>query len=322
MTGQGEPRQLTIAEIKRLCSFPDDYVLTGQPRRPVVTPRELGAAADDGGRRPCPGPGAVTDRRVALLGRPGRVHDAARSRRRRPPLPRRRRSERQRSRLGAAGDRRRERRTGPATRTASRSSRPPLRPRRRRRGSSRRRGRAGRPSGRRRTGGPRCETLTDTAWTCLDLNASLLATMPPVPRRRCRRRCRGLVEQPGPGPVHVVGRVRQAAVLGLPAGRGVRARHRPLRNGCPARFHVVAAVVVNAEMVGGRRRYRSAASTSPTTCCTSGTQSTTVRRPRARPARGRPGPARRRLGARRATPRNLAAVGRRPERGARSIPTS
>ena len=62
---------------------------------------------------------------------------------------------------------------------------------------------------------------------CLDLNASVLATMPPVSRQRGTVDRRRMAQQPRAGDLLELGRVRQAAVLGLPIGRGVRARRPP-----------------------------------------------------------------------------------------------
>ena len=151
--------------------------------------------------------------------------------------------------------------------------------------------------------------MTDIAWTCLDLNSSLLATMPPVPGRGVPEPAGRLVEQPGPRPVHVVGRVRQTTVVGLPARRSVRARHRPLLERVPG------PVPCRPRLVRRRRlrrtasaSTRSARKTSPATCCTSATS----RRPvtptvtaRSRPA----GPAWSRPTSSPATPSNMASAG-------------
>ena len=63
------------------------------------------------------------------------------------------------------------------------------------------------------------QTLTDTAWTCVDLNASVLSTMPPYLVNAAPTLGRRLADQPRAVAVHELGGVRQAAVLGLPGRR-------------------------------------------------------------------------------------------------------
>ena len=59
-------------------------------------------------------------------------------------------------------------------------------------------------------------SLTDTAWACLDLNSSVMATMPPYLVGASPNLPHAWLDEPRPGPVHVVGGVREAALLGLP----------------------------------------------------------------------------------------------------------
>ena len=72
------------------------------------------------------------------------------------------------------------------------------------------------------------QSLTDTAWMCLDLNTQALSTMPPYLVDARRQPERRLAAQPGAGHLHLLGGIREAAVLGLPARRGVRDRDRVL----------------------------------------------------------------------------------------------
>ena len=116
------------------------------------------------------------------------------------------------------------------------------------------------------------DALTDTAWTCLDLNSSVLATMPPYLVGAADNLDAGWLRNPEPRHLHVVGGVRQAAVLGLPARRGVRHRDSPLRD------RLAGALSCRARLGGRTSRWStgcaataSAPSTSPATCCTSAT---------------------------------------------------
>jgi len=109
--------------------------------------------------------------------------------------------------------------------------------------------------------GGHLELLTDTAWTCLDLNSSLLATMPPYLVGASPTLPTEWMNNPDPdlytsweefakqlfwdyqlGEVFVLATARYSGPLGP-------------NTGYPARFHVVEPWAVNVEMVGGRRVY-------------------------------------------------------------------
>jgi HK97 family phage portal protein len=100
------------------------------------------------------------------------------------------------------------------------------------------------------------ETLVDTAWMCLDLNASIIATMPPYATTD-----EGLVPSPvwleNPDPDHYTSWNEFAKQLWWDYQMGeayvlCTARY---ANGYPARFHVVEPWLVTVDMVGGLRDY-------------------------------------------------------------------
>ena len=100
------------------------------------------------------------------------------------------------------------------------------------------------------------ETLVDTAWMCLDLNASIIATMPPYATTDD-----GLVPSPvwleNPDPDHYTSWNEFAKQLWWDYQMGeafvlCTARY---ANDYPARFHVVEPWLVTVDMVGGLRDY-------------------------------------------------------------------
>ena len=118
--------------------------------------------------------------------------------------------------------------------------------------------------------GPRSNQLADTAWTCIDKNASAPGDDAAVPGERGPDGGRGLAEEPGPGDLHELGGVREATVLGLPGcGEAFVLATACYSTGWPARFHVVPPWYVNVELDSrlppvldrrGRRDRRRAAS--------------------------------------------------------------
>ena len=66
--------------------------------------------------------------------------------------------------------------------------------------------------------GNHVDVLTDTAWTCVDLNASVMSIMPPYLVGAAPSLSADWLTNPDPDHVRVVDRVRQAAVVGLPVG--------------------------------------------------------------------------------------------------------
>ena len=100
------------------------------------------------------------------------------------------------------------------------------------------------------------EGLVDTAWMCLDLNSSIIATMPPYATQDA-----GLVASPtwleNPDPDHYTSWNEFAKQLWWDYQMGeafvlCTARY---ANGYPARFHVVEPWLVTVDMVAGLRTY-------------------------------------------------------------------
>ncbi len=100
------------------------------------------------------------------------------------------------------------------------------------------------------------EGLVDTAWMCLDLNSSIIASMPPYATTDA-----GLVPSPmwldNPDPDHYTSWNEFAKQLWWDYQMGeafvlCTARY---ANGYPARFHVVEPWLVTVDMVGGLRTY-------------------------------------------------------------------
>lgn len=98
--------------------------------------------------------------------------------------------------------------------------------------------------------------LVDTAWAALDLNASVLSSMP-VYGVSGRRRVRLPSWSENPDPDRYTSWEEFAKELFWDYGTGevFVLQTAPYADGYPARFHVVAPWLVNADMVDGLRRY-------------------------------------------------------------------
>ena len=92
---------------------------------------------------------------------------------------------------------------------------------------------------------------------CLDLNASVLSTMPPYLVNAPRVAGRAVVAEPEPGHLHGRGRSsRKQLFWDYQLGEAFVLATSRYSTGWPARFHVVPPWTVNVEMDEGRRVYR------------------------------------------------------------------
>jgi HK97 family phage portal protein len=99
------------------------------------------------------------------------------------------------------------------------------------------------------------QTLTDTAWTCLDLNASLLATMPPYLVGASASLPDDWLTNPDPAIYSSWEEFAKQLFWDYQLGEVFVLATAYYANGWPARFHVVPPWFINAEMTGGSRRY-------------------------------------------------------------------
>lgn len=99
------------------------------------------------------------------------------------------------------------------------------------------------------------QTLTDTAWTCLDLNASLLATMPPYLVDASATLPDDWLTNPDPDKYASWEEFAKQLFWDYQLGEAFVLATAWYANGLPARFHVVEPWYVEVEMIGGRRRY-------------------------------------------------------------------
>lgn len=99
------------------------------------------------------------------------------------------------------------------------------------------------------------QTLTDTAWTCLDLNSSLLATMPPYLVGASASLPDDWIDNPDPAKYASWEEFAKQLWWDYQLGEAFVLATAYYSNGRPARFHVVEPWFVNVEMVGGRRVY-------------------------------------------------------------------
>jgi HK97 family phage portal protein len=103
----------------------------------------------------------------------------------------------------------------------------------------------------------KCQSLTDTAWTCLDSNASILSTMPPYLVGAADSLSAGWLSNPDPDQYASWEEFAKQLFWDYQgAGEAFVLATAYYATGWPARFHVVAPWNVNAEIDGtGRRRY-------------------------------------------------------------------
>jgi HK97 family phage portal protein len=103
--------------------------------------------------------------------------------------------------------------------------------------------------------GGHLQDLTDTAWTCIDLNASVLASMPPYLVGAADSIDAGWLRNPDPDIYTSWDEFAKQLCWDYQLGEAfviVTARY---ATGYPARFHVVPPWAVNVDMVDGIRRY-------------------------------------------------------------------
>jgi hypothetical protein len=101
----------------------------------------------------------------------------------------------------------------------------------------------------------RFSALADTAWLCIDLNASILASMPPYLVGASATLPDFWIENPDPSIYTGWGEFLKQFAWDYQLGEAFILTTARYANGFPARFHVVSPWLVNAEMVGGIRRY-------------------------------------------------------------------
>jgi HK97 family phage portal protein len=99
------------------------------------------------------------------------------------------------------------------------------------------------------------QTLTDTAWTCLDLNASLLATMPPYLVNASPTLPDDWLDNPDPAKYASWEEFAKQLFWDYQLGEAFVLCTARYANGFPARFHVVDPWYIDVEMLAGRRRY-------------------------------------------------------------------
>ena len=97
--------------------------------------------------------------------------------------------------------------------------------------------------------------LTDTAWTCLDLNASLLATMPPYLVGAAPSLDSAWLFNPDPDIYTSWEEFSKQLFWDYQLGEAFVIATARYATGFPARFHVVPPWAVNVEMDAGMRRY-------------------------------------------------------------------
>lgn len=101
----------------------------------------------------------------------------------------------------------------------------------------------------------RLEELTDTAWGCVDLNASLLSTMPPYLIGASASLPTAWLDNPDPDVYTSWEEFAKQLFWDYQTGEVFVLATAWYSNGFPARFHVVEPWFVNVEIVDGRREY-------------------------------------------------------------------
>lgn len=99
------------------------------------------------------------------------------------------------------------------------------------------------------------QPLTDTAWTCLDLNASLLATMPPYLVNAAPSLDASWMTNPDPDHYTSWEEFCKALTWDFQLGEVFVIATARYASGFPARFHVVPPWAVQVEIEDGRRTY-------------------------------------------------------------------
>lgn len=99
------------------------------------------------------------------------------------------------------------------------------------------------------------EALVDIAWTCFDLNSSVLATMPPYLVNPAVSLDTAWMENPDPDKYTSWEEFAKQLFWDFQAGEAFVLCTARYSTGWPARFHVVNPVMINVDLVGGRRVY-------------------------------------------------------------------
>lgn len=102
---------------------------------------------------------------------------------------------------------------------------------------------------------PRVEELTDTAWMCMDLNASIIASMPPYLVNAAPSTPSDWLTNPDPDIYASWEEFAKTLIWDYGTGEAfvyVTARY---HTGWPARFHVIEPWLINVEIVDGLREY-------------------------------------------------------------------
>lgn len=99
------------------------------------------------------------------------------------------------------------------------------------------------------------QPLTDTAWTCLDLNASVLSSMPPYLVGAAASLDTSWLLNPDPDLYSSWEEFAKQLFWDYQLGEAFVLATAFYSSGWPARFHVVSPWLVEVEIVGGRRRY-------------------------------------------------------------------
>ena len=102
----------------------------------------------------------------------------------------------------------------------------------------------------------RFQSLTDTAWACLDLNSSVLATMPPYLVGASPSLPADWLNNPDPEQYPSWWAFIRQLFWDYQLGEVYVLATARYSNGWPARFHVVPPWMVNADIVDGLRRYQ------------------------------------------------------------------
>jgi len=103
--------------------------------------------------------------------------------------------------------------------------------------------------------GGHAQTLTDTAWCCLDLNASVMATMPPYLVGTAPSTDAAWLINPDPDLYTSWEEFAKQLFWDYQLGEAFVVATASYATGYPARFHVVSPWAVNVEMDAGHRRY-------------------------------------------------------------------
>jgi HK97 family phage portal protein len=99
------------------------------------------------------------------------------------------------------------------------------------------------------------QLLTDTAWLCVDRNASILATMPPYLVGAAPSLDTGWIDNPDPDTYVSWEQFAKEVFWAYQLGEAFILATARYATGWPARFHVVPGWLVDVELVNGIRRY-------------------------------------------------------------------